>query len=105
MNELHPSIVALVSLAANIAANHPKQGLCQVDRLKQYGVTRAQIDEVVEIARHLRDEAAQLLDASFDTALAERLVPKAPDPFAAIAIATAPGGACCTPTPSGKSCC
>lgn len=30
--ELHPSIVALVSLAANIAANHPKQGLCQVER-------------------------------------------------------------------------
>ena len=34
---LHPSIVALVSLAANIAANHPKQGLCQVDKLKEYG--------------------------------------------------------------------
>ena len=30
---LHPSIVALVSLAANIAANHPKQGLCQLERL------------------------------------------------------------------------
>ena len=35
MSELHPSIVALVSLAANIAANHPGQGLCQIDRLKQ----------------------------------------------------------------------
>ena len=105
MNDLHPSIVALVSLAANIAANHPKQGLCQVDRLKQYGVTRAQIDEVVEIARHLRDEAAQSLDASFDAALAERFAPKAPNPFAGIAIAAAPDEDCCTPTPSGKSCC
>ncbi len=66
--ELHPSIVALVSLAANIAANHPKQGLCQVDKLKQYGVAQDQIDLVVEIARHIRDEAGQKLDASFDEA-------------------------------------
>ena len=27
--DLHPFIVALVSLAANIGANHPKQGLYQ----------------------------------------------------------------------------
>ncbi len=33
-NTLHPSIVAMVSLAANIAANHPKNGLCQVDKLR-----------------------------------------------------------------------
>ena len=33
--DLHPSIVALVSLAANIAANHPSQGLCQIDQLKE----------------------------------------------------------------------
>jgi len=46
-NELHPSIVALVSLAANIAANHPKQGLCQVDRLKGYGVSRERSDAVI----------------------------------------------------------
>ena len=31
---LHPSIVSLVSLAANIAANHPGQGLCQLDKLR-----------------------------------------------------------------------
>jgi hypothetical protein len=91
---LHPSIVALVSLAANIAANHPKQGLCQVDKLKSYGVTREQIDLVIEIARHIRDEAAQMLDARFDEA------------YAGAAPATpAPGAACCTPTPSGASCC
>ena len=109
MNELHPSIVALVSLAANIAANHPKQGLCQVDRLKGYGVSEEQIDLVVEIARHIRDEAAQLLDAQFDAALtAPAPVPNPPAPspkerLAAIPIAAA--GACCTPTPSGQSCC
>lgn len=102
-SDLHPSIVALVSLAANIAANHPKQGLCQVDRLKDYGVSREQIDSVIEIARHIRDEAAQKLDASFDEAYAARFAPKAATKLAAIAVSE--GGACCTPTPSGKSCC
>jgi hypothetical protein len=102
-NELHPSIVALVSLAANIASNHPKQGLCQVDRLKQYGVAKEQIDSVIEIARHIRNEAAQQLDAAFDEAYAGDAEPKS-DPFARIAVVEA-GGACCTPTASGQSCC
>lgn len=104
---LHPSIVALVALAANIAANHPKQGLCQVDKLRQYGVAKEQIDSVIEIARHIRDEAAQALDATFDAAYAEAFAPAQPklkvDPFANIAVVE--GGACCTPTASGQSCC
>lgn len=96
---LHQSIVALVSLAANIASNHPKQGLCQIDRLKQYGVAQEQIDAVVEIARHIRDEAAQSLDASFDKTMAEK-------PGAAPATDTpATASACCSPTKSGKTCC
>jgi len=90
---LHPSIVALVSLAANIASNHPKQGLCQVDRLKGYGVPQEHIDTVVEIARHIRDEAGQALDARFDEA-------RGGAPQAAPADAV-----CCTPTASGLSCC
>jgi hypothetical protein len=98
-SDLHPSIVALVSLAANIAANHPKQGLCQVDKLKQYGVAQEQIDAVVEIARHIRDEAAQSLDTSFDEASRKE---SAKVKLSAIPVAE---GACCTPTPSGKSCC
>jgi len=108
MADLHPSIVALVSLAANIAANHPKQGLCQVDKLKEYGVAKEQIDTVIEIARHIRDEAAQSLDASFDEAYAAGYVPAKPnlkvDPFANIAVVET-GDACCTPTKSGQSCC
>lgn len=92
---LHPSIVALVSLAANIASNHPKQGLCQVDRLKGYGVAQKHIDAVVEIARHIRDEAGQTLDAHFDEAASGA-------PKAAPADADA---ACCTPTASGQYCC
>jgi|JFJP01.1.fsa_nt_gi hypothetical protein len=106
-NPLHPSIVALVSLAANIASNHPKQGLCQVDRLKDYGVSKDQIDSVIEIARHIRDEAAQALDTKFDEAYVQGYAPAKPklkvDPFANIAVVE--GGACCTPTQSGQSCC
>lgn len=97
--ELHPSIVALVSLAANIAANHPKQGLCQLDRLKQYGIAQEQIDAVIEIARHIRDEAGQSLDASFDDACGAG---RAQEKLTAIPVA---GAACCTPTPGGQSCC
>lgn len=107
MSDLHPSIVALVSLAANIASNHPNQGLCQVDRLKGYGVAKEQIDTVIEIARHIRDEASEKMDARFDEAYAEAMAPAKPklkvDPFANIAVVQ--GGACCTPTQSGQSCC
>jgi pyrrolidone-carboxylate peptidase len=97
--ELHPSIVALVSLAANIAANHPKQGLCQMDKLKQYGVAQEQIAAVVEIARHIRDEAGDSLDASFDEACRKE---GAKATLSAIPVAA---GVCCTPTKSGQSCC
>lgn len=97
--ELHPSIVALVSLAANIAANHPKQGLCQLDKLKHYGVSLDQIDAVVEIARHIRDEAGETMDFSFDEACRKE---GANAKLSAIPVAE---GACCTPTPGGKSCC
>lgn len=99
---LHPSIVALVSLAANIASNHPNQGQCQIDRLKQYGVTQEQIDTVIEIARHIRDEAARTLDARFDAA---QVAPaRTANPFANIAVVEA-SNTCCSSTTSGQSCC
>ncbi len=108
MAELHSSIVSLVALAAKIACNHPGQGLCQVDKLKEYGVAKEQIDAVIEIARHIRDEAAQKLDARFDEAYAEGFQPAKPrlpvDPFANIAVVES-AGSCCTPTKSGQSCC
>jgi hypothetical protein len=102
---LHPSIVALVSLAANIAANHPKQGLCQLERLRGYGITEEQIALTIDIARHIRDEAGEMLDHSFDekaavaTVAAPATVPPAP-PIEAV-----PKAACCTPTARGNSCC
>jgi hypothetical protein len=102
-SELHPSVVALVALSAHLASGHPDRGLCQLDKLKQYGVTDAQIDEVVDIARHIRDEAGQKLDASFD----EARVGKAPKPTANAKLAAVPIAetACCTPTAGGKPCC
>jgi hypothetical protein len=99
---LHPSIVSLVSLAANIAANHPGQGLCQIDKLKQFGVTEEQIDLVIEISRHIRDETGQKLDERFDAAFAAKMATE-PAPAKPLNIPVAE--ACCTPTPGGKSCC
>jgi hypothetical protein len=107
-NALHPSIVALVSLAANIAANHPRQGLCQLERLRGYGIGEEQIALVVDIARHIRDEAGQMLDHGFDekaamvagaAVAATATVPPAPT------FAAAPKAACCTPTAKGNACC
>lgn len=102
---LHPSIVALVSLAANIAANHPKQGLCQLERLRGYGISAAQIDLVVDIARHIRDEAGQMLDASFDEAARQPDQPAPTVPPAPTFTPEAERPACCTPTAKGNSCC
>jgi hypothetical protein len=98
-SSLHPSIVALVSLAANIAANHPKKGLCQLDRLRSFGISEEQIDMVVDIARHIRDEAGQMQDAAFDeeTRLAATPTTVLPAPII--------GAACCTPTAKGNACC
>jgi hypothetical protein len=94
---LPPAILAMVSLAANIAANHPKKGICQLERLRSMGVPEAQIDIVVDIARHLRDEAGQIVDSEFNAAFA-------PDANTVVA-AAATGGACCAPTAKGNACC
>ncbi|MGV6858223.1 MAG: hypothetical protein ACWA5X_04550 [bacterium] len=94
--QLHSSIVALVSLASGIASNHPSMGRCQIDRLRSQGVPEAHIQTVIEIARHIRDEASEKLDAAFD-AFEEGVNEEQ---------ATAPAGeACCSSTPSGESCC
>jgi len=89
--QLHSSIVAMVSLASGIAANHPAMGQCQLERLRHAGVPQAQIDAVIEIARHIRDEAAEKLDFAFD--------------HAAGGDAPVEVEACCTSTASGQSCC
>lgn len=101
---LHPSIVAMVSLAANIAANHPKNGLCQLERLRGFGIAEEQIDMVVDIARHIRDEAGQMQDAAFNEEAKLAIAPAAVSPAPTIA-SEAAKAACCTPTAKGNSCC
>ena len=98
--QLHSSIVAMVSLAAGIAAKHPDMGLCQLGRLRQMGVPQAQIDTVIEIARHIRDEAAEKLDASFD----EKSKANTAGKPLSIGVREE-SGACCSSTASGQSCC
>ncbi len=96
--QLHSSIVAMVSLAAGIASNHPAMGQCQLQRLRDQGIPEHQLAAVIEIARHIRDEAAQKLDAAFDEQAA-RVKPT-------FSIAAAPAESCgCSPTMSGQSCC
>ncbi len=99
---LDPVTLALVSLAANIASNHPKKGLCQLERLQEYGVPAEKIDLVVDIARHLRDEAGQMLDSEFDTVFVPTEAKREP-----VSLATAPAGEdCgCSPTAKGNPCC
>ncbi len=89
---LHSSIVAMVSLASGIAANHPAMGQCQLERLRAAGVPEAQIATVIEIARHIRDEAAEKLDHAFDKA-GEVEAPVVEESCG------------CSPTPSGQACC
>lgn len=94
---LSPAILAMVSLAANIAANHPKKGICQLERLRSLGVPETHIDIVVDIARHLRDEAGQIVDTEFNAAFA---------PVANVAVvAASSNGGCCAPTAKGNACC
>ncbi|MGB3918270.1 hypothetical protein J9253_01035 [Thiothrix litoralis] len=100
--QLHSSIVALVSLASGIASKHPDMGLCQLDKLRQMGVPEAHICSVIEIARHIRDEAAQKLDVAFDAKCCA--VEPAKPKMLNIAV-KAEAASCCTPTASGQSCC
>jgi hypothetical protein len=98
MAELHSSIVALVSLASGIASNHPDMGQCQLSKLRQMGISEDQIATVIEIARHIRDEAVQKLDVAFDEAAYPQKTQTA--------TANEPSvGGCCSTTASGQSCC
>lgn len=109
--QLHPSIVAMISLASGIASRHPDMGLCQLDRLRSAGIPQHQINAVIEIARHIRDEASQKLDASFDEQSTQTEVVKeneatdccnSASPLTAVAEEESCG---CTATAGGQSCC
>lgn len=100
---LDSSVVALVSLASGIAAKHPDMGLCQLDKLRHLGIAESQILTVIEIARHIRDEASQKLDFAFDEkALGES---KSTDTNTSTTNDEDAGQSCCSSTASGQSCC
>ena len=104
--ELHSTIVAMISLASGIASRHPDMGLCQLKKLREAGVPEHQIATVVEIARHIRDEAARQLDAAFDEKAQldqPEPAPKKSGGLPGLKVET--GESCCTPTPGGQSCC
>lgn len=98
MAELHSSIVALVSLASGIASNHPAMGQCQLEKLRSMGITEEQIATVIEIARHIRNEASEQLDIAFDKAA----YPNTNDIDKSEKVANE---SCCSTTASGQSCC
>lgn len=102
--QLHSSIVALVSLASGIAAKHPDMGLCQLDKLRHMGIADSQIDTVIEIARHIRNEAAQKLDARFDIKSGTEASPQ--EGLVETQTETESSRqSCCSSTASGQSCC
>jgi hypothetical protein len=105
--ELHSSIIALVSLASGIASKHPDMGLCQLDKLRNMGIPDEQIATVVEIARHIRDEAARKLDAAFDEKAGIALPEATPADHkpAMPELKVESGEPCCSSTPSGQRCC
>lgn len=98
--KLHSSIIALVSLASGIAAKHPDMGLCQLEKLRHMGIAESQIQTVLEIARHIRDEASQKLDIAFDEksgAMVENQETERSE--------VSNDQSCCSTTASGQSCC
>lgn len=98
--QLHSSIVALVSLASGIAAKHPDMGLCQLGKLRSMGVPESQINTVIEIARHIRDEASEKLDTAFEekSGISDSETPSSDE-------AKIASQSCCSTTASGQSCC
>lgn len=110
-SQLHSSIIAMISLASGIASRHPDMGLCQLDRLRSAGIPEHQINAVIEIARHIRDEASQKLDVAFDEkaiiteTIIENDTTDCCGSTVSVPIAVNEESCGCTPTPGGQSCC
>jgi hypothetical protein len=107
MSDLHPFHRRPGVVGRQHRRQPPQTGPVPGGRLKEYGVAKEQIDTVIEIARHIRDEAAEPWTRASTRPMNEAFQPAKPkikaDPFANIAVVE--GGACCTPTASGQSCC
>lgn len=67
---LHPSVVALVTLAAHAACGDNDGAEEVVAKLKEHGLRESQLDLAVSVARRVRD-AARLDQPALDAADAE----------------------------------
>ena len=100
MSELHQSIISLVSLASGIASNHPAMGQCQLEKLRCMGISEEQLAKVIDIARHIRDEAAQKIDVAFD-----QMAYSDSPAYNELISKSKEDESCCSTTSSGQSCC
>lgn len=66
---INPITLALITLSAQVAAQHPGHGKCQLDRLKTLGVAQEDVETVLEIARHIREEVTTRFDEALDAVL------------------------------------
>jgi len=74
----------------------------QLERLRKAGIPQHQIDAVIEIARHIRDEAGQELDAAFNECATSQIKSDAESEKQSSENAKSN---CCTSTASDQSCC
>ena len=100
--QLHSSIVTMASLASGVASNHPAMGECQLERLRKAGIPQHQIDAVIEIARHIRDEAGQELNTVFNECATSKIKLETENEKQ---LSDNAKSNCCTSTASGQSCC
>ena len=106
-SQLHSSIVAMISLASGIASRHTDMGLYQLERLRFAGIPEHQINAVIKIARHIRDEASQKFDDAFNdkSIITKKEIETADCYDSTVSIAVNKESCGCTPTPDGQSCC
>ena len=64
--ELHPSISAMVALAANVVAHQSTQATEQQNQLRALNVPEEQINAAIAIARQVRDQAVAGVDGALD---------------------------------------
>lgn len=86
-------------------------GLCQLERLRNIGIPDHQVNTVIEIARHIRDEASKKVDAAFDeNAQCKTVIVEAETEDSECCSTSdyepVTKESCgCTPTAGGQSCC
>ncbi|WP_291525168.1 hypothetical protein [Acidithiobacillus sp.] len=83
---INPITLALITLSAQVAAQHPGHGKCQLDRLKTLGVAQEDVETVLEIARHIREEVTTRFDEALDAVLLATLTSATPQRAEAVSV-------------------